>query len=56
MWQVVLGLFLVVVAWAMFVLLPVAFVEIPILLWVLVPVIFGIGIYMFGWGLVVELL
>ena len=55
-WQVVLGLFMVAVAWAMFFAIPVFFVEVPIVLWVMMPVIFGIGIYMFSWGFVVELL
>lgn len=47
---------MVAVAWAMFFVLPVVFVEVPIVLWVMMPVIFGIGIYMFAWGFVVELL
>ena len=51
-----LGLFMVAVAWAMFLLLPKVFVEVPVILWVMIPAIFGIGIYMFGWGFVVELL
>ena len=51
-----LGLFMVAVAWAMFFALPAVFLEVPIVLWVMMPVIFGIGIYMFAWGFVVELL
>ena len=47
---------MVAVAWAMFFALPVFFAEVPIVLWVMMPVIFGIGIYMFAWGFVVELL
>lgn len=47
---------MVAVAWAMFAVLPIAFAEVPILLWALIPVIFGIGVYMFAWGFVVELL
>lgn len=46
---------MVAVAWAMFLALPVVFEEIPIILWWMIPVIFGIGMYMFAWGFVVEL-
>ena len=47
---------MVAVAWAMVFALPVVLVEVPIILWVMIPVIFGIGIYVFAWGFVVELL
>jgi hypothetical protein len=47
---------MVAVAWAMLFALPVVPLEVSIILWVMIPVIFGIGIYMFCWGFVVELL
>ena len=47
---------MVAVAWVMAFALPVVFVEAPIILWVMIPVIFGIGINMFAWGFVLELL
>lgn len=51
-----MGLVLVILAWVMLLVLPRVFAEVSLLLlWIAVPVIFGIGMFMFAWGFVVEL-
>lgn len=50
------GLFLIILAWALFIFLPAALGGLPEAFWYLIPIIFAIGMHAFVWGFVVELL